>query len=95
MTDLTTPGSAPAGELCGYRAIWHALRIKHHIHVPRREVERIMCEVNPDAAIQRRERRLSAECTLTLVQIFVGTWMVSMLTKCYKTYILFLVLLGK
>lgn len=46
------------GELRGYRAIWHALRIKHHIHVPRREVERIMHEVNPDAAMQRRERSL-------------------------------------
>ena len=46
------------GELRGYRAIWHALRIKHHIHVPRQEVERIMRELNPDAARQRRERRL-------------------------------------
>ena len=46
------------GELRGYRAIWHALRIKHHIHGPRQEVERIMRERNPDAARQRRERRL-------------------------------------
>ena len=36
---------------------------------------------------------LDAECTLTLVQVFVGMWMVSMLIRCYKTYILFLVLL--
>ena len=46
------------GELRGYRAIWHALRIKHHIHVPRQEVERIMRELRPDAVRQRREGRL-------------------------------------
>ena len=46
------------GELRGYRAVWHALRIKHHIHVPRRKVERILREINPEASMQRRERRL-------------------------------------
>ena len=47
------------GELRGYRAIWYALRIKHHIHVPRRLVERILRDLNPEAAMQRRERRLT------------------------------------
>jgi hypothetical protein len=44
--------------LRGYQAIWHALRIKHHIHVPRRLVERILRELNPEVVLQRRERRL-------------------------------------
>ena len=46
------------GELRGYRAIWHALRIKHHVHAPRRMVERILRELNPQATMRRRERRL-------------------------------------
>ena len=58
------------GELRGYRAIWHALRIKHHIHVSRREVERIMRAVNPDAAMQRRERRLRRRMYFNFVPNF-------------------------
>ena len=30
------------GELCGYRSVWHSLRIEHQIHVPRRVVADIM-----------------------------------------------------
>ena len=45
-------------ELCGYRAIWHALHIKHHIYVPRQEVECNVCELHPDAARKRHEGTL-------------------------------------
>ena len=42
IKNLTVIETNGPGELRGYRAMWHALRIKHHIHVPRREVKRIM-----------------------------------------------------
>ena len=62
----------------------HALRIKHHIHGPRQEVERIMRELNPDHQMLLGKdvgEDLDAERTSTLVQIFVGTLTVSMLMK--------------
>ena len=31
-----------AGKLSGYRRIWHALRLRHHIHFPRNLVAEIM-----------------------------------------------------
>ena len=30
--------TAGPGELRGYRAVWHTLRLNHHIHVPREVV---------------------------------------------------------
>ena len=35
------------GELGGYRAVWHSLRLNHHIHVPRARVANILRELNP------------------------------------------------
>ena len=31
-----------AGRLAGYRNIWHALRLRHHVHVPRSLVARLI-----------------------------------------------------
>ena len=47
-----------AGTLAGYRYVWHALRLRHYIHVPRRVVAAVMKEIDPDAARDRRARRL-------------------------------------
>ena len=47
------------GILRGYRAVWHSLRLNHHIHVPRHKVASILRELNPEATEQRRSRRLS------------------------------------
>ena len=47
------------GVLLGYRAVWHSLRLIHHIVVPRRKVASILRELNPDAVLQRRSRRLT------------------------------------
>lgn len=47
-----------AGELAGYRYIWHALRLRHHIHVPRSMVSKIMKEIDPAAVEERARRRL-------------------------------------
>ena len=47
------------GELRGYRAIWHSLRLNHQIHVPRGRVAELLRELNPAATQQRRSRRLA------------------------------------
>ena len=46
------------GSLAGYRKIWHILRLKHHIHVPRQLVARILRELDPEASTMRRMKRL-------------------------------------
>ena len=47
------------GEPRGYRAVWHSLRLNHHIHVPRERVVDILCELNPAVTRKRRPRRLA------------------------------------
>ena len=47
------------GILRGYRAVWHSLRLDHHIHVPRSKVATLVRELNPEASLQRRRRRLA------------------------------------
>ena len=46
------------GKLSGYRSIWHALRLRHHIHVPRDLVSEILKEIDPAGVEERRARRL-------------------------------------
>ena len=46
------------GSLSGYRSIWHALGLRHHVHVPRNLVAKIMKEIDPDGVEERRSRRL-------------------------------------
>ena len=45
------------GSLSGYRSIWHALGLRHHVHVPRNLVAKIMKEIDPDGVEERRSRR--------------------------------------
>ena len=47
-----------AGRLSGYRSIWHALRLRHHIHVLRSLVAAIMKEIDPNNVEERKARRL-------------------------------------
>lgn len=47
------------GILRGYRAVWHSLRLIHHIHVPRRIVAQLLRELDPEGTLQRRSRRLA------------------------------------
>ena len=48
-----------AGSLAGCRYIWHALRLRHHMIVPRALVASIMKEIDPVGVKQRASRRLS------------------------------------
>ena len=44
--------------LSGYRTMWHVLRLRHNIHVPRRLVESLMREVDPRGVEIRKHRSL-------------------------------------
>ena len=44
--------------LSGYRTMWHVLRLRHNIHVPRRLVESLMREVDPRGVERRKHRSL-------------------------------------
>ena len=58
IRDKITQEMEGAGSLSGYRHIWHALRLKHHLHVPRTLVANIMKEIDPEGVEERRSRRL-------------------------------------
>ena len=47
------------GRLQGYRSMWHTLRTKYRLHVPRVIVARLLRELDPFASMQRRQRRLT------------------------------------
>jgi hypothetical protein len=44
--------------LNGYRTMWHILRIRHHINVPRHVVQTILKEVDPQGTENRKRRCL-------------------------------------
>ena len=46
------------GSLAGDRYVWHSLRLKHHVNVPRNLVANIMKEIDPEGVKERRSRRL-------------------------------------
>ena len=54
-----------AGRLAGYRNIWHALHLRHHVHVPRSLVARWMKKIDPDGVQGRRARRLTRRNNLS------------------------------
>ena len=57
-------GMRGPGSLSGYRSIWHALRLQHHIQyscdhvVPRKLVAEITKDIDPVWVEERRSRRL-------------------------------------
>lgn len=44
--------------LNGYRTMWHVLRLRHRINVPRRLVESLLREVDPRGVEHRKSRYL-------------------------------------
>ena len=59
LTNLIREEIRGAGRLAGYRSIWHALRIRHGVHVPRSLVAQILKEIDPVGVDFRRSRRLT------------------------------------
>lgn len=47
-----------SGCLSGYRKMWHVLRMKHHIHVPRSLVARVLKDLDPEASSLRKRKKL-------------------------------------
>lgn len=47
--------AAGPDRLNGYRTMWHILRLRHHIHVPRQLVASILQDVDPEG-VQHRKR---------------------------------------
>ena len=45
-----------AGCLAGYRKMWHVLRLRHHMHVPRKLVATILKNLDPEASDRRRKK---------------------------------------
>ena len=60
------------GRLAGYRNIWHALRLRHHVHVSCSLVARLMKKIDPDGVQDRRARRLTRQNYLSQDEIFAG-----------------------
>ncbi len=51
-------GNSRSWRLSGYRSIWHALRLRHGIHVSCHMVAKIMKEIDLDGVDERKARRL-------------------------------------
>ena len=46
------------GRLLGYRAMWRLIRRKYHVKVPRKVVQRLLREIDPEGSNERRSHRL-------------------------------------
>ena len=65
-------GNGP-DSLNGYITMWHILRIRHHINIPRRLVARILREVDPQGVEQRKRRCLKRRTYVC--RMYAGTLM--------------------
>ena len=46
------------GCLLGYRAMWRLIRRKYHVKVPRRVVQKLLREIDPEGSNERRLHHL-------------------------------------
>lgn len=46
------------GCISGYRGMWHTLRVKYNVHVPRKEVEHLMRKLDPVGIEERKRHKL-------------------------------------
>ena len=53
LHELDGPGS-----ISGYRGMWHTLRIKYNLNVPRKEVEHLMRKLDPVGVEERKRHKL-------------------------------------
>ena len=47
-----------SGCLSGYRKMWHMLKIKHNVHVPRSMVAKLLHDLDPEASSLRKKKKL-------------------------------------
>ena len=55
-----------AGRLAGYPSIWHALRLRHVVHIPRNLVTRIVKEIDHEGVEFRKSLRLTRRRYMSL-----------------------------
>ena len=60
------------GSLHGYRSMWHVLRLRYQLNVPRRIVETLMKEIDPNGVRRRKQRCLKRRTYLSAGPNF--TW---------------------
>ena len=58
LRDLIKQEMQGAGSLAGYRYVWHSLRLRYHMNVPRSVVASYMKVIDPEGVKERRARRL-------------------------------------
>ena len=61
LRDTISHEMSEAGELRGYRSIWHSLRLEHGINVPRALVAEIMRDIDPVGGATQKEAEAEAE----------------------------------
>ena len=44
--------------ICGYRSMWHTIRIKHSIFIPRKTVEVLLQQIDPESVGERKRHKL-------------------------------------
>ena len=69
------------GQLRGYRAVWHSLRLCHKVHVARRDVARILEELDLKEHCNEEAEGFQDDKIPALVLIFAGTLMVSICVR--------------
>ena len=47
-----------SGCLAGYRKMWHLLKIKYNVHVPRNMVAKLLHDLDPEASSLRKKKKL-------------------------------------
>ena len=52
--------------------MWHALRLRHQINIPRQVVATIMKEIDPGGVRERRARRLTSQKFISFGLILLG-----------------------
>ena len=50
-----------SGCLSGYKKMWHLLKIKYNIHVPRNMVAQILHDIDPEASSLRKKKKLKQQ----------------------------------
>ena len=53
LRDLIKQEMEGAGSLAGYRYVWHSLRLRYHVNVPRSVVASYMKEIDPEGVKER------------------------------------------
>ena len=87
LRDIVQQEISGPGVLLGYIAVWHSLRLIHHIIVPRRKVTSILRVLNPDA-VGLDSQHFPSHSQYIILQEFQAYYLIlPLLTKGFSCYI--------